>query len=97
MTRDTDKPDFAESRFARLIALLLILAGIAVIGWHHRDDIFPPPEKETAANPELFACINERSAQVDGMLADGVISEGQARDFRARAIQFCQQQFPPEN
>ena len=97
MTQSGGKPAFADSRAARVIALLLIVAGIAVIAWHHRDDILPPQEEAAAANPQLFACIGERTAQVDGMLADGVINDGQAADFRARAIQFCEQQFPPEN
>lgn len=96
MTHVSQKPAFADSRAARLVAMLLIAAGIAVIAWHHRADILPRPEPETAANPELFACISERTAQVAGMLADGVIDEGRANSFRARAIQFCEQQFPPD-
>ena len=65
MTQSGGKPAFADSRAARVIALLLIIAGIAVIAWHHRDDILPPQEEAAAANPQLFACIGERTAQVD--------------------------------
>ena len=97
MTEGNEKPAFADSRTARLLALLLILAGAAVIAWHHRNDLMPSQEKADAANPQLFACISERTAQVESMLGDGVINQGQAVQFRTRAIQFCEQQFPPED
>ena len=35
------------------------------------------------------ACIDQRAGDVDTLLADGVISDEQHRDFRNRAIQLC--------
>ncbi|WP_349360423.1 hypothetical protein [Stappia sp.] len=49
-----------------------------------------------AANPELAACLTERVGAVDRMRSDGVIGDGQYATFRARAVAYCETQFPPQ-
>ena len=89
------KPHFLDGRGARLAAGGVIVVGLAVLTAFHWEDLFPPPAAEVAGNPELAACIAERGGHVDKMVADGVIGADQAEGFRARAIAFCEQQFPP--
>lgn len=45
-------------------------------------------------NPALDACLSKRLGDVDQMLADGVIGEAQARDFKSRAQALCIDQNP---
>ncbi len=87
---------FIDGPGGRLVAACVLVVGIAILVAFHWEDLFPPPEAEVAGNPELAACIAERAGHVDKMIADGVIDAAQADSFRARAIAFCQQQFPPE-
>ena len=86
---------FLDGPGARLVAVGVLLAGLAVLTAFHWEDLFPPPQTEAAGNPQLAACIAERGSHVDQMVTDGVIDTAQADSFRARAIAFCQQQFPP--
>ncbi|MFN0262999.1 hypothetical protein ACKTEK_03880 [Tepidamorphus sp. 3E244] len=94
---ETTEAGFADSVWAKVIALVLILACAAIIAWQHREAFLPSAQDAASANPQLDACIAERTGQVDKMRADGVIDDRQADSFRTRAIQFCQQQFPPQN
>lgn len=85
-----------DGRFARGVAALVLVGALAALGYFHRADLFPPEAAEVSdANPELAACIAERTGHVDRMLEDGVVSADQAASFRERAIQFCESQFPP--
>lgn len=95
MSGTQDRRDFADGPAARVLALLLILAALAVIAWHHRDALMPRADEEVAQNRELENCIALRTGQVRTMHADGLIDEAKARAFHARAVQFCEQQFPP--
>lgn len=74
----------------RLAAVMVMIACAAVLAWHHRADLMPaeaPPE--SPAEAAYRACLAERSAHIDGMIADGVVDEGQAATFKARADALC--------
>ncbi len=79
---------------ARLAALGVFGLCVAALVYIHRDDIWPPPaaEVEGAANDPAARCVAERSAQVDTMVAEGVIGPVQEELFKSRAAAFCQAQ-----
>lgn len=91
------KPSFAETGAARGIAVVVFLGCAGVLGYLHRDDLFPPEVQEdtAGANPEFIKCRDERAGQVDKMLEQGIIDEAKHGQFRKRAIDFCTAQFPP--
>lgn len=97
-----NRPDRSEESFldgagARLCALAVLAGAVAVIAWHHRNDLFPPDaEPQATLNPDFVKCRDERTAQVDKMHSDGVISQEQHGQFTGRAIAFCTDRFPPD-
>lgn len=92
---------------ARLAALLVALAAGAAIVWVGKIGFAGMPltpfaeapgaaDTAPSASPELAACLAERLGAVEHMRRDGVVSDGQYETFRARAISYCQTQFPPQ-
>lgn len=49
-----------------------------------------------SANPALAACLAERVGAVDRMRDENLINSGQYDAFRARAVSYCETQFPPQ-
>ncbi len=107
MAAATASRSFADSIFARLIALAIAV----LIGWvfyvNWADDIralfadkgpgIPIITQQTpvqTANPALQACLKQRVGDVDKMKADGVINDAQYASFRERAEQICRAQNP---
>lgn len=85
-----------DGRAARGVAALVLVGALAALAYFHREDLFAPEAVEGPnANPELAACIAERTGHVDKMLEDGLVDADQAASFRERAVQFCESQFPP--
>jgi hypothetical protein len=80
---------FLDRPLARGLAALVFLACIALLAWLERARLFPA-EAVADANDPVQACIAERSAQIDGMLAEGVIEAPQAELFNSRATAMCQ-------
>jgi hypothetical protein len=74
---------------ARGLAALLCGACIARLAWLARARLFPS-EVAAEANDPVQVCFAERAAQIDGMLAEGVIAPPQAEQFKARAAAMCQ-------
>lgn len=77
---------------ARLAALGVFFAVAAVLGYIHRDDLFPPPAAALDPNDPVALCLAERVPGIEAMLADGTIDERQAELFTARAEALCQAQ-----
>lgn len=77
---------------ARLGALGVFLAVAALLGYIHRDDLFPPPASAADPNDPVALCLAERLPGIEGMLADGTINETQAEAFKSRAEALCQAQ-----
>jgi hypothetical protein len=78
--------------FARLAALGVFVAVAALLGYIHRDDLFPPPAPALDPNDPVALCLAERVPGIEGMLADGTITERQAEMFKSRAEALCQAQ-----
>ena len=90
-----DRPAFLDRPAARVVAALVILLCAALLAYIHRDDvgtlagIDPPERADTAPDDPAAACIDQRFAEIDGMIADGVVGEEQAAMFRQRAEAMC--------
>ncbi|MTI42350.1 hypothetical protein JM93_01765 [Roseibium hamelinense] len=92
----------------RVTALAIAGASLGLMIWIGREDVpilrdtvamitgSSGPSTEGTGNPELDACLAKRVGDVDKMRADGVVSDAQYETFRARAVGFCEAQFPPE-
>ncbi len=97
MVQDDKKPNILDRPVARLGAILVIGACVALLGYHHRDDLFPAPGTGNAGlNPDFVQCRDKRTADIDKMKSDGVITSAQYNQFLQRAMAFCTTQFPPE-
>ena len=82
-------PSFLDRPAARLVALGVLLLVAASLAFMHRDDLFPPPPAATIADDPVARCLAERAAGIEQMLADGVIDEAQAGQFKGRAAALC--------
>jgi hypothetical protein len=74
---------------ARGIAAGVFVACLALLVWLEREQLFPSEVAADADDP-VQRCIAERAADIDGMLAEGVIEAPQAELFKARAAAMCQ-------
>jgi hypothetical protein len=85
-----DERAFLDRPAARgLAALVLVLCGALLI-YLHRDDLWPADAPEEKASDDPAApCIEQRFAEIDAMIADGVVGEGQAALFKRRAEAMC--------
>ena len=83
---------FLDRPAARGVAALLLLLVAASLGWIHRDDLFPPEKAAVPADDPVALCVAQRAADIDQMLADGVIQADQATLFKSRAEALCQAQ-----
>jgi hypothetical protein len=77
---------------ARLGALGVFFAVAALLGYVHRDDLFPPPAPAIDPNDPVALCLAERAPGIEAMRADGTIDERQAKLFLSRAEALCQAQ-----
>lgn len=75
---------------ARLVAVLVAVLAVALLGWIHRDDLFPPPPGPAGPQDAAFlACFEPRAAQIAESLAGGELRADQASLFTTRAEAFC--------
>ena len=86
------RESFLDGWGARGVALLVLIAVGALLLRIHWADLFPPPEAELSADDPVAICLADRAADIDKMLADGVINESQAAQFKGRAEALCQAQ-----
>ena len=80
-------PSFLDRPLARGLAALLFLACMAALAWLERARLFPS-ESAAAADP-VAACSAARGAEIDRMLAEGLIEASQAELFKTRAQAMC--------
>ena len=77
---------------ARLVAVMIALAGMAFLGWIHRNDLFPPEAGANPANPAeaaFQACFAPQAMRIATDMESGQITEAQATLFRSRAEAYC--------
>jgi hypothetical protein len=79
---------FLDRPLARGLAGVLFVACVAALAWLERDRLFPP-EGAAAADDPVAACFAERAAEIDGMVAEGLIEAPQAELFKTRAEAMC--------
>lgn len=80
---------FLDRPAARLVALGVALLCVAVLAWLHRADLFPARFAPEAADDPFAQCFAERAAEIDGMLAEGLIDQPRVDLFKARAEAMC--------
>jgi hypothetical protein len=71
------------------VAALVFVACLALLAWLEREQLLPS-EVAVSADDPVQRCIAERAADIDGMLAEGVIEAPQAELFKARAAAMCE-------
>ena len=81
-----------DSAVSRLGALAVFLAVVVLLGFIHRDDLFPPPATAIDPNDPVALCVAERAPAIEAMRADGTIDERQAELFMSRTKALCQAQ-----
>ena len=87
---DPVKP-WVDRPVARICATAVLLIVLFVLGWMHRDDLFPP-EVPVASDDPVARCFAARSAEIDRMVSEGIFSAEQAALFKTRAEALCQAQ-----
>lgn len=81
---------------ARLVAGLVFVGMVGLLGWLHRDDLFPkataPAPAAAGEEPAFLACLAQRTADVDRMLAEKLIDAARAEAIRASIEGICRSQ-----
>jgi hypothetical protein len=85
---------FVDRPIARLLALCVALLCVAALAWLHRADLLPAAAAPEIADDPFSRCFAERSAQIDNMVAEGVVESEQANLFKSRAEAMCRAQHP---
>lgn len=86
---------FLDRPVARVLAALVIILCGTLLGYVHRDDVsaisgLKPDDMAAGAPSDPAApCIGQRFAEIDVMIADGVIGSAQADLFKQRAEAMC--------
>jgi len=94
---DDEDTGFLDSFFMRIMAGVVIVVCVGFLAFLNRDKLIEQSAGEPPGlNPDFVKCRDTRVAQVDKMLADGVIKQDRYEVFRKRAIEACTGQFPPE-
>ena len=83
---------FLDRPVARIIAALVFLGCIAALVYLERERLWQAAADHAGADDPFARCFAERSAQVDRMLAEGVIEAAQAELFKTRAEAMCRAQ-----
>jgi hypothetical protein len=78
---------FLDRPLARGLAVLVFLACVAGLAWLERARLLPS-ERAATADP-VAACSAGRAAEIDRMLAEGLIEAPQAELFKTRAAAMC--------
>jgi hypothetical protein len=82
-------PQFLDRPAARLVALAVFLGCVAALAWLHRTDLFPAATMQQAASDPFARCFAERSAEIDGMMDEGLIDQTRAQLFKSRVEAMC--------
>lgn len=87
-----DRRAFLDRPAARLLAALVILLCSTLLAYVHRDDlraVDPPGDAEGPSADPAAPCIEQRFAEIDAMVEDGVTDDEQAALFKQRALAMC--------
>jgi hypothetical protein len=70
------------------VALLVLLACLTGLAWLERERWLPARTATMAEDP-VALCLAARAAEIDSMLADGLIAAQQAAAFKSRTEAMC--------
>ena len=87
MTYGPRRP-FLDRPIARALAGLVFLACLAVLVYLERERLWQVADQSAADDP-VARCFAERAEDIDQMVADNVIDEAQAEQFKSRAEAMC--------
>ena len=73
---------------ARGLAAGVFVACLVLLAWLERERVFRSEAMVNVDDP-VQLCIAERAAEIDAMLAEGVIEAPQAELFKSRAQAMC--------
>ncbi len=91
MTSSTHTSSALDRPGARIAAVGIAAMAALALGYIHRDDLFPGEAGSAGATTDpVMLCVAERSADIDGMVAEGIIDEARAALFKSRAEALCQ-------
>lgn len=90
----SSSPSFLDSPLARLLAVGVAVASVALLLYINRADFLPASEVVSAEDNAYQACVNERHGQIDEMIRDGVVDDAQASLFKSRAEALCRATVP---
>ncbi len=84
------RPGFLDRPAARLAALGLALAALALIAWYHRGEFLPPDAAPASPWQAAFSdCFVPRAAQLTASLENGELTQDEVTLFRNRAEAIC--------
>lgn len=89
------KTPFLDRPAARVLAALVIFLCGALLTFIHQDDVLPalglrelPVADDASADPAA-PCIEQRFAEIDAMMDEGLVKAEQASMFKQRAEAMC--------
>lgn len=83
---------YLDSRWMRLVALAIVVAGVALFIIANPDVVSRWFPTETAAPSPYQACLDERTAAVEGMAREAGYTAKQKELAVIRAEEFCRNQ-----
>lgn len=87
-------PEKPDGNVGRIIAALVLVAGIGIFAYLNRESfIEPPPVEEEITQPALAACLARRLGAVENMRAEDLLNDAQYELFKARAEAYCLYEF----
>jgi len=90
----SQRQPFLDRLIARILAFGVFLACVGALAWLHRADLWPGEAGDLAADDPFARCFAGRAAEIDRMLAEGVIEQVQAELFKTRAEAMCRSETP---
>lgn len=91
MSETGPTPSKLDRPAARLTAVGIALLCAVALGYIHRDDLFPAEDGMAEAGDDpVLLCLAERAADIDRMVADGILDAARSTLFKSRAEALCQ-------
>lgn len=86
----SSSPSFLDRPVARLLAVGVAAASVALLLYINRADFLPGSEEVASVEDNAYqACVDERHGQIDDMVREGLVGESQAGLFKSRAEALC--------
>jgi len=85
---------FLDRPIARVLAALILALSVAALLTIHWERLFPPEitAEEVDPNDPFAVCFAKAQADINGMVADGLVPQAQAALFVTRAEGRCRAQ-----